>query len=95
VATNSLGETVTRRNSESWWKYYRVRGMRAKLRVASNAGLIVGQCILLFASRDIGLAVIISSSLLSLPFFMKERMLDVTVLVLFMQVINIVGLIVK
>lgn len=69
--------------------------MRAKLRVTSNAGLIVGQCILLFSSRDVGLAVIISSSLLSLPFFLKERMLDVVALILFMQVINIAGLIVK
>jgi len=95
VAANSLGEAVARRNSKNWRKYHRLRGMRAKLRVTSNAGLIVGQCILLFSSRDVGLAVIISSSLLSLPFFLKERMLDVVALILFMQVINIAGLIVK
>lgn len=72
-----------------------MRGMRAKLRIASNVGLIIGQCVLLFVSRDIGLAIIIPSSLLSVPFFYKSRMFDVLVLVAFMQVINITGLFVR
>ena len=66
--------------------------MRTTLRVVSNVGLIVGQCVLLFASRDIGLAVIICSSLLSVPFFLKEKMWDVLVLITFMQLINFTGL---
>ena len=69
--------------------------MRAKLRVSSNIGLIVGQCVLLFVSRDVGLGIIICSSLLSVPFFLKEKMWDVTLLIAFMQVINVVGLFVK
>jgi hypothetical protein len=69
--------------------------MSAKLRVVSNVGLILGQCVLLFVSRDAGLAIIIPSSLLSVPFFYKSRMFDVLALVAFMQVINIVGLLVK
>jgi hypothetical protein len=69
--------------------------MKTKLRIASNIGLIVGQCILLFVSRDIGLCVIICSSLLSVPFFLKERMFDVIVLIAFMQTINVIGLLVK
>ena len=72
-----------------------MRSLRAKLRVGSNVGLIVGQCILLFASRDVGLGIIIFSSLLSLPFFLKEKMIDVVGLILFMQIINIAGLVVK
>lgn len=69
--------------------------MRVALRVASNVGLIVGQCVLLFASREAGLGIIILSSLLSVPFFLKEKMWDVITLVAFMQVVNIVGLVVK
>lgn len=69
--------------------------MRAKLRVSSNIGLIVGQCVLLFVSRDVGLSIIICSSLLSVPFFLKERMWDVTLLIAFMQIINVFGLFFK
>ena len=66
--------------------------MRTALRVISNVGLIVGQCVLLFASRDIGLVVIICSSLFSVPFFLKEKMWDVLFLIVFMQLINFTGL---
>jgi hypothetical protein len=69
--------------------------MRVALRIASNVGLILGQIILLFISRDVGLAVIICSSLLSVPFFLKERMVDVLVLIAFMQTINVIGLLMK
>lgn len=69
--------------------------MRATLRVASNVGLILGQVVLLFASRDLGLGIIIVSSLLSVPFFLHSKMWDVLALIAFMQVINVVGLIVK
>jgi hypothetical protein len=66
--------------------------MKTKLRIASNIGLILGQIVLLFVSRDIGLAVIIASSLMSVPYFLKERMIDVLVLIGFMLVINVFGL---
>jgi hypothetical protein len=66
--------------------------MKAKLRIASKVGLIIGQITLLFVSREVGLAVIICSSLLSVPFFLKERMWDVLMLIAFMQLINFVGL---
>ena len=69
--------------------------MRAKLRIASNVGLIIGQCILLFVSRDLGLIIIVCSSLLSVPFFLKEKMWDVIGLIAFMQVINLTGLVFK
>jgi hypothetical protein len=69
--------------------------MRSKLRITSNVGLIVGQCILLFISRDLGLVTIVCSSLLSVPFFLKEKMWDVLVLIAFMQLINLTGLLLK
>ena len=65
---------------------------RRNLRIASNVGLIFGQVVLLFVSRQVGLALIILSSLLSIPFFLKEKMWDVTVLICFMMAVNIVGL---
>ena len=67
--------------------------MRSKLRITSNVGLIVGQCILLFISRDLGLVTIVCSSLLSVPFFLREKLWDVIILIAFMQIINIMGLV--
>jgi len=69
--------------------------VRDKLRIISNVGLIVGQCLLLFVSRDVGLIVIISSSVLSVPFFLRIRMWDVLMLMGFMFVVNVVGLFVQ
>jgi hypothetical protein len=66
--------------------------VRAKLRVVSNIGLIIGQCVLLFVSRDVGLVILISSSMLSVPFFLNEKMWDVLVLMAFMFVVNLCGL---
>jgi hypothetical protein len=86
-----VGQKISRRCSQRR-RDNRLSPVRAYLRIVSNIGLIVGQIILLFASRDAGLAVIICSSLLSVPFFLKERMWDVLILIAFMQVINFVGL---
>ena len=95
LAASSLGQTRTRPYSKRGRNRNRVHGMRVALRIASNVGLILGQIILLFISRDVGLAVIICSSLLSVPFFLKERMVDVLVLIAFMQTINVIGLLMK
>ncbi len=91
----SVGQKIFRRHSKSRRSYLRLPRMRAKLRIVSNIGLIVGQCLLLFVGRDIGLIVIICSSLLSLPFFLQERMWDVLLLIAFMQVINFTGLLIR
>ena len=69
--------------------------MRAKLRIASNVGLIIGQCILLFADREWGLRFIITSSLLSFPYFWHTKMWDVLALMVFLNVVNVVGLFVQ
>jgi hypothetical protein len=95
MALGSVGETLLRRSTQARIRRNRLPRMRVALRIASNIGLIVGQCVLLFVSRDVGLGIIICSSLLSVPFFLKERMIDVLLLVAFMQVVNIVGLFVR
>ena len=89
VGQSTLGRCKKRRS------HHRVPRMRARLRVASNVGLILGQCILLFASRDVGLSVIILSSVLSFPYFLHEKMWDVVALVAFMNVVNVIGLFVQ
>jgi hypothetical protein len=73
----------------------RVPRMRANLRIASNIGLIIGQCILLFADREWGLRFIIVSSLLSFPYFWHTKMWDVLALMVFLNVVNVVGLFVQ
>ena len=88
----AMGQTRTRSHSKTRWDSNRLHGMRTKLRIASNIGLILGQILLLFVSRDIGLSVIILSSLMSVPFFLKERMGDVLLLIFFSQCVNIAGL---
>lgn len=95
MALGSLGQKVSRRSSQARVRRHGLPRMRAKLRVVSNIGLIVGQCVLLFVSRDIGLGIIICSSLMSVPFFLKEKMWDVLLLIAFMQIINFTGLFIR
>lgn len=95
MALGTLGQARSRRPKKARIRNHRVPRMRAYLRITSNIGLIIGQIILLFASRDLGLGIIIGSSLLSVPFFLKEKMWDVLILIAFMQVINITGLFVR
>jgi hypothetical protein len=95
MAMGFVGKTLLRRSTQARICRNRLPRMRVALRIASNIGLIAGQCVLLFVSRDAGLGIIICSSLLSLPFFLKEKMWDVTLLIAFMQAVNIVGLFVR
>ena len=94
MAGDSVGQSTSGRCAQRR-PNYRVSRVRTKLRIASNVGLVVGQILLLFVSRDLGLAVIICSSLLSVPFFLKEKMWDVTVLISFMMIVNLFGLFVR
>jgi hypothetical protein len=95
METSTMGKTRTGLHSKPRRNHYRLRGLKAKLRIISNIGLIVGQCVLLFVSRDIGLIILIFSSLLSVPFFWNEKMWDVLVLMAFMFVINLSGLVLQ
>ncbi len=94
MESNSMGQSTSGR-SKTRRGNYRIPRMRARLRIASNIGLILGQCILLFASREVGLIVIISSSAFSFPYFLHEKMWDVVALVAFMNVVNVIGLFVQ
>jgi hypothetical protein len=95
MALGYVGQTRSRRLKKARLRNLRLPRMRAKLRIVSNIGLILGQIVLLFLSRELGLGIIICSSLLSVPFFLKERMWDVLLLIVFMQVINFTGLLIR
>jgi hypothetical protein len=71
----------------------RVQGMSAKLRIIGSAGLIIGQCLLLFTSRELGLVVLLTSSGLSVPFYYRKKMWDVLTLISFSSLINLLGLV--
>jgi len=94
MALYSLGKGSSRCGSKRW-RNYRLSRMREKMRIASNIGLIIGQCILLFVDRDWGLRFIIASSLLSFPYFWHHKMWDVVALMVFLNVVNVVGLFVQ
>lgn len=94
MALHSMGQSSFRHSSKRW-RHYRLSRVRARLRIASNIGLIIGQCVLLFADREWGLRFIIASSLLSFPYFFHEKMWDVVALMVFLNVVNVVGLFVK
>ena len=91
----SMGQKISRRYSKSRWGHFRLPRMKEKLRIASNIGLIIGQCILLFADREWGLRFIIASSLLSFPYFWHHKMWDVVALMVFLNAVNVVGLFVQ
>ena len=95
VEVNSVGEASSGLSSSPRLLNHRESRVRAKLRIASNIGLIVGQCILLFADREWGLRFIIASSLLSFPYFWHAKMWDVLALMVFLNVVNVVGLFVQ
>lgn len=94
MARNPMGQSSLRRCSKRG-RHHRLPRVREKLRIASNIGLIIGQCILLFADREWGLRFIIASSLMSFPYFWHHRMWDVVALMVFLNVVNVVGLFVQ
>lgn len=94
MARNPVGQSSFRRGPKRR-HHHRVPRVREKLRIASNIGLIIGQCILLFADREWGLRFIIASSLMSFPYFWHHRMWDVVALMVFLNVVNVVGLFVQ
>lgn len=94
MARNPVGQSSFRRCSQRR-RHHRLPRVREKLRIASNIGLIIGQCILLFADREWGLRFIIASSLMSFPYFWHHKMWDVVALMVFLNVVNVVGLFVQ
>jgi hypothetical protein len=64
----------------------------SQFRVLGNFALIVGQFILLFKSRQIGLLTLLLGSSLSLPYFLKQKQWDVVAVIVMGITLNLSGL---
>jgi hypothetical protein len=74
-------------------KYPRVRPRLTYLRILGNIALVVGQFVLLFLDRKVGLLILITGSTLSLPFFVKKKQWDVVAVIVVGITLNVFGLI--
>jgi hypothetical protein len=74
-------------------KYPRVRPRLTYLRILGNIALVVGQFVLLFLDRKVGLLILITGSTLSLPFFVKKKQWDVVAVIVVGTTLNVFGLI--
>ena len=54
----------------------------SQFRILGNFALIIGQFILLFKSRQIGLLTLLLGSTLSLPYFLKQKQWDVVAVII-------------
>ena len=66
--------------------------MAERMRMASSLALIVGQIVLLFFSREVGIWILLAGSFTNLPFYVKHRHWDVVGLILFGIGVNFTGL---
>jgi hypothetical protein len=60
-----------------------------------NIGLMTGQCLLLFVSREVGLIVLTLSGLLGIPLNLRLKLWDSLFITAFFFVINLLGLFLK
>ncbi len=60
-----------------------------------NIGLMTGQCLLLFVSREVGLIVLTLSGLLGIPLNLRLKLWDSLFITAFFFVINLTGLFIK
>lgn len=66
--------------------------MLEKLRIWGSVGAVTGQFVLLFHSKTVGLCILLVCSLMSLPYFVKKRYFDVTLVILMGISINFAGI---
>ena len=66
--------------------------MIEQLRIYGNLGLIAGQFVLLFHSRQMGLAIMIVCGMINLPYFVRHKYYDIVLLIATGMVINLAGL---
>lgn len=66
--------------------------MAERMRIGSSLVLILGQIVLLFFSREVGIWLLLAGSVTNLPFYLKHRHWDVVSLILFGMAVNLAGL---
>jgi hypothetical protein len=94
VESDSLGQKTSGRGSETRGHHKLPRIARTCV-IIQNIGLMLGQCVLLFASREIGLIILTVSGLLGIPLALHLRLWDSLFITAFFFVINLTGLFVK
>lgn len=95
MAMGSLGETHSRRTSETRVRSHRLPRVARICIIIQNVGLMLGQCVLLFVSRELGLVILTLSGLLGIPLSFHLRLWDSLFITAFFFVINMTGLFVK
>lgn len=66
-----------------------------KLRIYGNLGVIAGQFVLLFHSRNTGLLLLLLCSAMNIPYSLKKKYYDVVLLIVVGMAINLAGLLFK
>ena len=94
MGVHSVGEKTFGRHQETRCHHQLPRLTRTCI-IVQNVGLMVGQCVLLFASREIGLIILTVSGLLGIPLALHLKLWDSLFITAFFFVINLTGLFVK
>lgn len=66
--------------------------MIEKIRIYGNLGAVAGQFTLLFYSRHVGLCILIVCSVMSLPYFVRNKYYDIVLLISVGIGINLAGI---
>ncbi len=95
MAKGTMGETGSRHHSSTRGNHHRLPRVARTCIFVQNAGLMLGQILLLFVSREAGLLVLIVSGLLGIPLNVHLRLWDSLFVTAFFFVINVIGLLVS
>jgi hypothetical protein len=95
LAASTMGQTRTGPYSEGGGNHHRLPRVARTCIIIQNIGLMTGQCLLLFVSREAGLIVLTLSGLLGIPLSLHLRLWDSMFITAFFFVINLTGLFIK
>lgn len=94
MVLHTVGESSSGRPSQTRSDHRLPRVVRACI-LFQNIGLMTGQCLLLFVSREVGLIVLTLSGLLGIPLNLRLKLWDSLFITAFFFVINLTGLFIK
>ena len=95
METSTLGEKGIGPSSETGRDHPRLPRITRVCILLQNIGLMTGQCLLLFVSREAGLIVLTLSGLLGIPLNLRLKLWDSLFITAFFFIINLTGLFIK
>jgi hypothetical protein len=95
VEASTMGKKGTGPCSSTGGDHHRLPGVIRACILLQNIGLMTGQCLLLFVSREMGLIVLTLSGLLGIPLNLRLKLWDSLFITAFFFVINLTGLFIK